>query len=473
MRIKDNLAKVKSTRRAPKLHGHTKITLTNPDGSTEIIEKDNVVTNWVQNIFNADVNGVIDYSLLMPLTKMFSGCYLFNAPAGDVDENSIFIPKGSDVTAHAGDEAYVGLDPTHGNPNLIESGEVTNGYRFVFDWQTSQGNGTFNTVGLTSGHNGNLGRPILNDLNLKTFDDIGVLWGGASTQASVTEPMILCQFWDFENNKAYHVRAGEQFVEIDIYSAPFKTIGLLEDMINFKLVETIVTDIGSGLLKRTDKYIPSLSKVGDVIYLVSPPTAPSYTTIYEFNLVTRQSNQIVLRTTLPALDLITGLEGLIVCAYIDLYPIIDGYVYYRKKKVADDAGIRYYKVNLNNSADVKEITAHEVEVADWESVNGSGGVVLPNSNFLANNHCIFNDEIYPCNKYYTTVQNISRYAGGQLVAGGLVVNHIIHRDDRRNSFKVNYSLPIEALSTINRLEAPIVKGADQTMKLEYTITVEE
>lgn len=473
MNLKDNLAKVKSTRRAPKLHGHTKITLTNPDGSTEIIEKDNVVTNWVQNIFNADVNGVIDYSLLMPLTKMFSGCYLFNAPAGDVDENSIFIPKGSDVTAHAGDEAYVGLDPTHGNPNLIESGEVTNGYRFVFDWQTSQGNGTFNTVGLTSGHNGNLGRPILNDLNLKTFDDIGVLWGGASTQASVTEAMILCQFWDWEDSKAYHFRAGDEFVEIDVYSAPLKTIGLLDDMIYFKLIETIVTDMSKYAILTND-YPISLSKVGNKIYLVPQEPNANYFKYYVYDIKERTSEELILRSSSVTLERVKGLESNRIPTYFNICPIINGYIYVRKQKAADDAGIKYYKINLANGADIKLIEAHEVEVPDWEIVNSVGGVVLPNGSYIANNHCIINDEIYPCTNYYTHSGSIpTRYIGGQEVAGGLVVNYIIHREDRRNSFKVNYSLPIEALSTINRLDAPIVKGADQTMKLEYTITVEE
>ncbi len=139
---------------APRLEGRVKIRLHNPTtGKTEIIEGKNLVTNAVKDIFDSNLGGIIDYDNLMPLyQKMFGGVLCFSSALDDTDATAYAIPSASDnaITAHAGQATYADAadDLTRGNPNstglVLASGSVTQ----VWEWASSQGNGTISAVAL-------------------------------------------------------------------------------------------------------------------------------------------------------------------------------------------------------------------------------------------------------------------------------------------------------------------------------------
>ena len=101
----------------PKLHGHTKITLTDvKTGEKQIVEKDNMVTKEVANIFANNLFGAMDYSKIMPLRDMFGGVLVFD----DTQDTSLLFPPNEDengLVANCGMDSHTSASTTRGNFN--------------------------------------------------------------------------------------------------------------------------------------------------------------------------------------------------------------------------------------------------------------------------------------------------------------------------------------------------------------------
>ena len=175
-----------SSVRIPKLHGHTKITLRDvKTGEVKAIEKDNMVTSAIANLFANNYANTLNVAStdIMPLRKMFGGVLCF---ANQLTENAanIYPPDQSTnaLIAHAGDAtASAPANPKLGALNETESGEITNGYKWVWDWTTSQGNGTIGSVGLCAAVGGSCGMtPVNTDYNPSIVADVYSLQFAAS-----------------------------------------------------------------------------------------------------------------------------------------------------------------------------------------------------------------------------------------------------------------------------------------------------
>ena len=152
-----------SSVRIPKLKGHTKITLRDvKTGEVKVVEKDNMVTGAIAAIFANNYANSLNTanSAIMPIRNLFGGVLCFNQ---QLTENSgnIFPPSETEnpLIAHAGDQidATEDANPKQGERNGTESGEITNGWKWVWDFKTSQGYGTISSVALCSGVGGNVG----------------------------------------------------------------------------------------------------------------------------------------------------------------------------------------------------------------------------------------------------------------------------------------------------------------------------
>ena len=139
-----------------KLTGHVKFTLRDESGKIIRTEEDhNTITPALASIFNHNIAGTVDFTKLTPiLTKLLGGVCLWN---GSLDDTSIFLPRqtSAQLTAHAGQNQTGGIegDTTKGELDTNEeggSGPVENGYRWVWRWNQSQGNGRIS--GLTLCH---------------------------------------------------------------------------------------------------------------------------------------------------------------------------------------------------------------------------------------------------------------------------------------------------------------------------------
>lgn len=143
------------------IKGSATIELTNADGSKEIYKHDNMITNAVQDLCMSQrgematilkiVNNGDSYA-----QALFGGLLLFDETL-DTDANNYFIPTAK-CTGYASQDAYAGLDTCRGSFNASEGGIQPDGsYKFVWDFATSQANGTIKSLALCPNMMGQIG----------------------------------------------------------------------------------------------------------------------------------------------------------------------------------------------------------------------------------------------------------------------------------------------------------------------------
>ena len=157
-----------------KLHGHitVKTYYAKSGNLAEVIEKDNIVTNALADIFDLDYLNGINANSMMPLAeKWFGGILMYEhefATSGNpatINPDNYFPPSDSNnhLYAHAGDVAPSDTsdDTRRGSPNTLEK-IIRDGYaKFGWEWGSSVGNvpdGHYiRSVALTHKDTGNCG----------------------------------------------------------------------------------------------------------------------------------------------------------------------------------------------------------------------------------------------------------------------------------------------------------------------------
>ena len=134
------------------IKGSATIELTNADGTKQIIKHDNMITNAVTDMFRSYMG---DMPLIHKLNfydytyagTIFGGLLLFDDILND-DASDYAIPS-TKITGYASNTAYSGNDLSRGSRNIAESGLQEDGsYKLVWDFGTSQGNGTIQSIAL-------------------------------------------------------------------------------------------------------------------------------------------------------------------------------------------------------------------------------------------------------------------------------------------------------------------------------------
>lgn len=143
------------------LKGTATIELTNADGSKEIIKHDNMITSAVNDLCFSQ-RGEMAAILKMVSQNdsyaqaMFGGLLLFGDTLND-DPDDYEIPS-TNIIGYASQNAYAGLDVARGSFNQSEGGVQADGsYKFVWDFATSQANGTIKSLALCPNVMGKLG----------------------------------------------------------------------------------------------------------------------------------------------------------------------------------------------------------------------------------------------------------------------------------------------------------------------------
>lgn len=152
------------------MKGHTIIELTNTEtGEKRTYEDDNMVTNFLEQF--CIPTGPLNYNLYAMLASYASqksatyqdnaalyveqphcftkGLLLFENEI-DEDADNIWPRKGNKMIGQAANFAYSGSNVRAGSYNPTESGPVENGYRYVWDFTTSQANGQISCACLTT-----------------------------------------------------------------------------------------------------------------------------------------------------------------------------------------------------------------------------------------------------------------------------------------------------------------------------------
>lgn len=149
------------------MKGKTIIELTDVrTGEVERYEDTNMFTNALDSLFNRapwwfndaaladlDTSGFTNYPMAPIVGNALGGLLLFPQTIEE-DASNIFAPANNKPTGISSFDGYAGEDSRRGSYNEIESGPITNGHKFVFDFSTSQANGLISCIGLTSARGG-------------------------------------------------------------------------------------------------------------------------------------------------------------------------------------------------------------------------------------------------------------------------------------------------------------------------------
>ena len=82
------------------------------------------------------------------MSKSIGGILLFSDALNE-DENLLYAPSENPCIGYASNDVNATANVMRGSLNLTESGKIDNGYKFVWDFTTSQANGTITAVALT------------------------------------------------------------------------------------------------------------------------------------------------------------------------------------------------------------------------------------------------------------------------------------------------------------------------------------
>lgn len=143
------------------LKGKSVIELTDVHtGRVEHYEDTNLVTEAVMDVLNCNIKGMLYNSTgfnsssgdnwMLPIKKNIMGGILLYQNAIEEREDNIYAPMNNPLIGYASDDANNTEDIRRGSRNLTESKAVDGGYRFVWDFATSQANGTISAICLSN-----------------------------------------------------------------------------------------------------------------------------------------------------------------------------------------------------------------------------------------------------------------------------------------------------------------------------------
>lgn len=497
MKAKIRKASIKAgTSLFPALHGRTKIELFDAKSGEKVHKQtdDNMVTSALQRLLDLPAElTVLDNvssrnclpALSMPfLSKALSGIWVFSHKLEESSENiSPSVTDVKNLAGYAGGE-YSGANSKRGSLNLNESGEIENGYRYVWDFATDKANGVVNCVSLVPRVIGNLGDTNENNMCGLTFSMCDLLnYNSSDYQSGVTK--ISFQVGHYSSGSGLLVSAAGSLLpiyaertdkQIDIYAVSSKQGDIYKFPIPNSMALQITDAPGaldlrqkySVLWKNTEGFTSCNAEYYDgCIYLWSCSSKT------ESVLIKVSTDGTVQETTTVTFD-----TGLRTDSSGRLYDPETGMWYAQPYssssnsiKVFDSSGVcvQTYSVSCNFCAALMRVPGRK-----YIPVNRSTSY-----SSLVNTTYLLLDEN---GKILSTVKGSSAtgdtYVIKQLHGLGENYPYILQSWSYANSYtstnahsvgiSLNRSLPL--LCTINNLSSEVIKTNAQTMKITYEIT---
>lgn len=154
------------------MKGKTTIILTNVEtGEQEIHEEENLITNALDKLINIEMalNHAPNTRLLPIATNALGGIMLFDGALTE-DPDNIHFPAEAHLVGYA-NQAVNTVDKFRGSYNSIESGKTMTGFTSVWDFGTTQANGTIKAIARTHNHGGAC--PIYNYMGPESYTTSG------------------------------------------------------------------------------------------------------------------------------------------------------------------------------------------------------------------------------------------------------------------------------------------------------------
>lgn len=474
------------------LHGHTILELTNVrTGAARRVEKDNLITGAADKVFNT-LPTLLNFGKIHYLdgawsdlvTPVFGGLLLFDTALG-ADAGRMFAPAGAGITGTACyGQQNSGSNLCRGSFNSAESSlDFENGVvRLVYDFATSQANGTIASVCLTSLAGGYFGETTeactaQADVAYETW---GSPWGQGSLYPYLTVhravagcgmPMELDLEADTLLCAQLAVGSGQKTLTLHTLEAGLRGLRLMQKTganRTARVVRSQSYDI-SAVVQSTASDWESYCRLSfdpdrRLLHLVCTPKGTvavnAAVKVWELDPATGQSRTVTVTNT-------TGLalEGSVSSALNNRGPLLNGFVYDGRLYLTKDGGGELYAFPLDDPTDVQQIERNGFAMSYVQDAYAGRLYGYDSSNGLVLNtekKAILRTEgkgYYAHNAYETGFVPI--YPPGPLVL--------------RTAGTKNYCFPAvrhNYLATINDLAEPVEKTAGQTMKVTYILREE-
>ena len=468
------------------MKGHAIIELTDVHtGEIETIEEDNLVTNAIPDLLNDSMAFMLSNTYQWHRDKFFP---IYNHLLGGIvmfpetieeDPDNYWPPYEVDATGFASNCANSGTDTRRGSFNPNESCELTDdggkriGYKYVWDFTTSQANGDISCVCLT-------------------HPKAGYHWYGCEDSGekdrlvvfkendnSVTNYSRVSEFWylfmrSFAYDKKGHVYTWNDKGEIlKAQVVPCAKIGIFNKIVG----DTEAKDPADHFVKAYDisntefwtvsneqghkQFVQISDDEAMMLYSAGSSTSPTSVTWAKVNLTTGE----IIEGTWTIQAPLSRANTRVTCSM--------GYLFW----VADDLK-RLFKISLANTADIIEIGADSIGsigtnngANEYQSlITAAGGKVVLGSNFY-----IINDKLVKTRWFTGGNGNDSNKFGGIHIGAFFFYwgQSSSSGSQGGNVASWNMSMFPQYLATINNLSQPVTKTADKTMKITYTITETE
>jgi len=432
-------------------------------------EKKNTITGYAQGLFKQGNFGLLaDSSKLLPLNdNFFKGCVMTDKAN---DASLSMIAGDANITAQSSNDAYSGDNLKRGSYNSNESGIITGGYRHVFDWGTSQGNGPIASVCLCRP---SIGAVYLGADFIPSEGSVNEVLHADSKNALISETLQDCSIVDYEKEAAYKIEYTSGTITVTEYALNTKRIHLVGGILDVAgegtphaISQTVkyFANTGTASVSYTGTHIhlltftPNSGRLAD--YAIDLSDWSCIETEHNYTGVSLMQFKIYGATYNPILRK-------------DAMPIIGVYCF----AISTD-GTKIYKMNLlgNNDADV---TAIDVPATALTTDLNGGSVILPNGDWYKfpvsapteyMNCLYFHDGTFYRGRYraswvnntYTNANSFNSNVYGSIFGFGTAANHggPFARLDTIYPF----------VSTVANLDEAVTKSADLTMKLQYEIT---
>ena len=463
-----------------KLTGNLTIELADQNtGETETLSETNMVTNAVNDILGVnpmatmyktadeyDDTLIWNNELLPICPNMIGGILLFSSSITEAADN-LYLPSTNLPVAYASNDVNATANTKRGSMNLTESMKLTNGYKFVWEFTPSQGNGTIAAVGLTSRQGGAnaYGSEVAVDGTLLQTKRASLEYDDG-----FINDLFRCISVDFENSKLYSLSYASNTVTIKRYRIPIFDIGLNERLNDSTLTLEDTTVLQCSTFKFYGSYTPygifcdggdgywygfsnqeNSAGSATMLWIKIKKSDYSFT---EGSWTLSNAKLTVVGSFKEGSNYPSGSRNSVVR---------NGYLYVF---AYDKTGI--YKINLSNSTDITLIPFGFTSA--FKCIGESGSTECRLS--------ILNDIIIGYDFEIDISDNvIATFAGvrcGNIATPFFQYKEFVFAWGGAHLSQYRYTwLLTPYLATISNLSQAVVKNADKTMKITYTLTEQE
>lgn len=447
----------------------------------ETITEENMITNAVNDImgenpfavfYHTTSNSVeIDWhDKFLPICPKLIGGILLYSKTLETKADNIYPSSTNLPIAYASNDVNSTSNTARGNLNLTESKVLENGYRFVWEFSPSQGNGTIAAVGLTSSFGGSNGfgsevdvkSPFLHlkRVNIKTIED------------EIGRALYDAVELDFANQTIYSITQGSSanVIVIKKFRYPVFEIGLNETLDDASVKSLSESTIDTSIFKFFGT---------SLLYGEYFDGKDGYW--YGFaNQRNTLGNATMNWVRIKKEDL-TFTEGTWTLSNVKIEACgkrkISGTYAERSIQSWFRKGFLYcmgsnhkelYKINFANPTDVKVIPLGFE--SEWKPIGATGASEMRITQV--------GDIIYGYDFMILADDRVVKTIGEQHFAEA-ASPHFQYKEFIicwGGNYAARYRdiyLLTPYLASINNLSSPVVKNADKTMKITYTLTEEE